>query len=70
MAFVLNMVKSISAGLFFNKLIKEVVNMLKYSILDDLNDILFNYDSINEFENKDELLDAIELNILEYYNLY
>ena len=41
----------------------------KYQIIDDLNDILFNTDSFKEFYNESDLIDSLELDILEYYNL-
>ncbi len=41
-----------------------------YDILNDIEEILINTDSINEFNTDDDLIQALELDILEYYNLY
>lgn len=41
-----------------------------YDILSDIEELLINTDSINEFNTEDEVIQALELDILEYYNLY
>lgn len=41
-----------------------------FDILNDLDELLINTDSINEFNSEDELIDYLETDILEYYNLY
>ena len=46
------------------------MNLNIYDILSDIDDILFNTDCVNEFFNDSDLIESLECDILDYYNLY
>jgi cell fate (sporulation/competence/biofilm development) regulator YlbF (YheA/YmcA/DUF963 family) len=41
-----------------------------YDIINDLDNILFDVDEFKEFYNDSDLIESLECDILDYYNLY